>query len=391
METENCVNSKEKKVGAYGLFGCLILFLLIAIALWHILLPDSSYSPIEKRSLSVLPKLTADSLADGSFMARADDYAADHFPLRDIWMRVRSNTMRYLGETESQGVYYGRDGSLIQRFDSYHADRMKQTAEAVAGFTEQYAFDQVILLAVPTAASLYPEKLPPYAQTASEKAFWESFAALLPAGIKAPDSFSLMQQLKSRELKLYYGSDHHWTTPAACAFFDLLAEDFNWVKADYKAGIVSNSFLGSLAAKSGFTPPHMDEIVIYEKQAPAGAMLVNHTDRGVNRSSLYWPEALESSNQYEVFMGGNESLITIRTTADTEKTLLVFKDSYANCFIPFLTESYKSITVVDPRYFSDPVSTLFMQGAYNDLLILYNIQTLAEDESLQIVLRDIQP
>ena len=126
----------------------------------------------------------------------------------------------------------------------------------------------------------------------------------------------------------------------------------------------------------------MDEIVIYEKQAPAGALLVNHTDRGVNRSSLYWPEALESSNQYEVFMGGNESLITIRTTADTEKTLLVFKDSYANSFVQYLIPYYDKIIMVDPRYYYDSASQLVSREGITDILFLYSANTLFTDNSL---------
>ena len=78
-------------------------------------------------------------------------------------------------------------------------------------------------------------------------------------------------------------------------------------------------------------------------------------------SSFYDFSALAGSDQYAFFFGGNEPLITVQTDAATDDTLLVFKDSYANCFLPFLADSYKKITVVDPRYYSDTLDALFLQ------------------------------
>ena len=39
------------------------------------------------------------------------------------------------------------------------------------------------------------------------------------------------------------------------------------------------------------------------------------------------------------------------TTADTGRTLLLLKDSYANCFVQFLTPYYDRILMIDPRYY----------------------------------------
>lgn len=62
------------------------------------------------------------------------------------------------------------------------------------------------------------------------------------------------------------------------------------------------------------------------------------------------------------------------------------KDSYANCFLPFLVEHYDKILVVDPRYYSDSLSGLVNSEQVTDVLYLYNANTLAQDSSLVTVL-----
>lgn len=389
QKTERRGSRRDSAARPYRVAGILSLLVLLTAAAALLFLPKQTYSAAEKRALAEMPPVNAENLLNGDFMSGADDYAADHFPFRDYWMRLRVNTMRLLGETESQGVYYGRDGSLIRRFRPYEEEKAADTAGAVRSFAALHDFERKIFLAVPTSVSLYPENLPAYAENASETEFIRLFTEPLRDTFKVPDTAGILERMKQDGTALYYRSDHHWTTPAAYGTFTALKEEMNWRQTELRPAVVCNDFLGSLAAKSGFTPAEKDEIILYEETDPDARIFVIHDASAVTSDSLYAPEALAGPDPYTVFLGGNEPLLTIRTTADTERTLLLFKDSYANCFLPFLTGSYKTITVVDARYYSEPVSSLFLQADYTDLMFLYNVQTLAEDESLAIVLRDV--
>ena len=373
----------------YAAFGKVFLILLLGIMAVHLLLPDQAYSASEKRALAGVEKLLGAPISEG-FADRAEEYVSDQFPLRATAMRLRSNLMLLLGEKDSQGVYYCRDGSLIESFAPYRAGQAKTKAAAVNELAERKDFRQMIFLLLPTAVSLYEEKLPAYAQTASERLFFETLTGKLLDKIIVPDSFALMEAVEADGIQAYYLTDHHWTTPAAKAVFEKLAPLAGWEKGSFTGGVVSDRFLGSLVSLSGFIPAQSDALTVYENDKKDAAVLVSHTARGASSASFYDLSALEGEDPYAVFFGGNEPLITIRTTADNDDTLLVFKDSYANCFLPFLTESYKTITVVDPRYYSDPVSSLFLDSDYTDVLFLFNVQTLAGDDSLRIVLEDWQ-
>ena len=59
-----------------------------------------------------------------------------------------------------------------------------------------------------------------------------------------------------------------------------------------------------------------------------------------------------------------------------------------NSMIPFLSQHYKRIVVVDPRYFYDSVKDLIASNGITDVLFLYNANTFFLDNSLEMMLRD---
>ena len=97
-------------------------------------------------------------------------------------------------------------------------------------------------------------------------------------------------------------------------------------------------------------------------------------------------EKLDQRNQYEVFLGGNYDKIVIQTLAETEDTLLLFKDSFANCLIPMLTPYFTKIVVIDPRYFSDSLQDVIADNEFTHILFVYNLNTFLADKSLAGVL-----
>jgi len=102
--------------------------------------------------------------------------------------------------------------------------------------------------------------------------------------------------------------------------------------------------------------------------------------------SFYNLDALKSKDHYTVFFGGNHPRVDITTTADTGRCLLLLKDSYANCFVPFLYPYFDHITMVDPRYYYDNLENIISSEAVTDVLFLYNLDTFLSDTSLADVL-----
>ena len=61
--------------------------------------------------------------------------------------------------------------------------------------------------------------------------------------------------------------------------------------------------------------------------------------------------------------------------------LLVIKDSYANCMLPFLSEHFSSVDAIDLRYMTDPDDYIELDE-YDVVLILYNADNFSADTNL---------
>lgn len=84
-------------------------------------------------------------------------------------------------------------------------------------------------------------------------------------------------------------------------------------------------------------------------------MIVDYVDEGKRTTSLFDSSKLDTKDQYDVFLGGDFSVVDIKTVSTESKRLLLIKDSFADCFVQFLTPYYREIVVVDPRYYSGTI------------------------------------
>ena len=61
---------------------------------------------------------------------------------------------------------------------------------------------------------------------------------------------------------------------------------------------------------------------------------------------------------------------------------MIFKDSYAHSFVPFLTQHYNEIVLLDMRYLDDYKKFVNIED-YNQVLFLYNISTFSQDQNIR--------
>ena len=201
------------------------------------------------------------------------------------------------------------------------------------------------------------------------------------------DAVSILNNHTSE--KLYYKTDHHWTTQAAFYVFRDAAAQLGIegeAGENFVSYTVSDSFNGALAAKSGVGLSERETIDIYAPTQGDDDVVVSYVDEGRKATSLYDSSKLETRDQYSVFLGGNTSVIDIKTVSASQKRLLVVKDSFANCFIPFLAPYYREIVVVDPRYYSGTMEDILDTYRITDALFLYSGNTFFTDNHLSGVL-----
>ena len=364
-----------------------IAFLVILITIFFAT-PGKSYSASEKRLLAQRPALTPEALASGKFMDGIEDYAADQFPFRDLWMRLKTSVSKRLGARESQGVYLLKSGGLAERFNKPDSENFTETLDAVSVFSLRYPDSSMYFLLAPTAVSVLTDDLPDNAITEDQDNFIDQLYEALPESITPIDIRPAFHAVSDKKA-LYYRTDHHWTTEGALIAWNETRPVMGiQTEITFSGGTVTNRFSGSLVSKSGFSVETADEIHIYfPDNAPADFVYtVNYPDEMKRTASVYDLDALNSDDPYTVFFGSNHPLVEIDTTAATDRKLLVIKDSYANCFVPFMLTEFQKIDLLDARYYYDNIDVLMQSENFTDVLFLYNVNTYAADTSLKTVL-----
>jgi hypothetical protein len=129
----------------------------------------------------------------------------------------------------------------------------------------------------------------------------------------------------------------------------------------------------------------MVDLYNYENGAKVTSVEVNDGMEVKEYDSIYFREYLKEKDKYLVYLGPNQPLIKIKTDVKNERKLLVIKDSYANTFIPFLTQHYSEITVLDLRYIRTSYNDIVNMDDYNQVLIIYSAATMENDETLKVL------
>jgi hypothetical protein len=377
-------NEKEKNSVWMGLTAAVIIILLSA---GSALMPDREFSEKENRELTAMPSFSVSALKDGSFSSDMEDYTADQFIFRDLWIKLRAVCETALGHYYINGVYRGDNDYLFEDISVQDSESLEKRTSALSRFAEDVDDVSVYMMIVPNAASVMPESMPAHAPVADQNAYLDSLYRGLSEKINVID---VRDTFSNQNVQLYYRTDHHWTTDGAAAAFGYMADimGINGSAEAFERYTVSNDFRGTLESKSGFCGISPDSIEIYVPDEEHDVTyIVENTESDEKSPSVYVPEKLKTSDEYAVFFGGNYPLLHITSTSEMGKKLLIFKDSYANCFVPFLIPYYSEIFMADARYYTGDVYSLIKENAVDQVLFLYNANTFANDDSLENVIK----
>jgi hypothetical protein len=229
---------------------------------------------------------------------------------------------------------------------------------------------------IPSAASVWQDRLPTGAPTADELHWIEEIYGRTKA--RAIDLNTVLQRHSTEEI--YYRTDHHWTSLGAFygANAILEAADLEPLQlSDYERQTVSERFLGTnySSACAWWTAP--DTITTYVKED--GKKVTSNFTGREESGRLYVSQRLDTKNQYAYFLGGNQPLCVIRSQAEGPR-LLVIRDSYCDCLAPFLSERFQEVHLFDLRYNRLSPADYIREHGIDMVLILYSFETFTEEQ-----------
>ena len=363
-----------------GIIFILTLFLFLII---NVIVPDREKSVQENRMLATKPKFRLSTLISGDYDEKFEAYMDDQFVGRDVWRKLKVTVDRIGGSRLENGVYIGKNGQLLEQIEVADETHLAANIKAIKSFSESQKKIPVRMMLVPDAANVLNHSLPALAKPEDQTQLFSMVRKDLGDSVEWIDVSTELNKHKTE--KIYYKTDHHWTTLGAFYAFQAAAPSLGIdgdLSGKYVSYAVSDSFNGMLASKSGVNLGEKEQIDIYVPTEEDTDLIVDYVDEGKRSTSLYDSSKLKEKDQYTVFLGGNSSLLDIRTVSTSTKRLLLVKDSFANSFIPFLTPYYREIVVVDPRYYSGTINDLMDSYRISEVLFLYSGNTFFKDNNI---------
>ncbi len=369
-----------------------ITLLILCLSIGCMLLPKQSFSENENRTLAAWPVFRLQALQDGSYMSGIQSYLSDHFPLRDQFMTCKTKFERLTGKKEINGIYLADDGYYIEEYEApTQSGKIISQLEKLHANVSTGAKMQLML--VPTAVSSYNEKLPSGAPDRGVLRQIDTMNALyaaLPEYTRV-DAWSALQTAAASEANasdgtgapgLYYRTDHHWTSHGAYIGYQAYCTAAGirpLSEESFQKTVVSEDFHGTIYSKLHDSTVPGDTITLYER--PENELSVSYPDTGEMTDTLYNRSYLAQKDKYSMFLNNLHPLVEITSAgADSDRQLVLVKDSYANSMVPFLVNHFKKIYVLDTRYYRfGPSHFINEHPEVTDVLVLYNMNTIDTD------------
>lgn len=370
-----------------------VLFCIVvaSVSVLFVALPDKTFSQQENRNLAVFPELNKETFFSGEFGEQLNVYFADQFPFRDLMVNLRAMTEQLLLKGTNNGVLYDYNQLAVYEFNSYHSFlEITPDTDRLYLDTIQIQLDALDRLgqslSVPLVTVIPPrtidvtDSIYSYNRPDGDTAF-NMMEQTLSKNAGYIDALSLLRKKYQDGEYVIYRTDHHWTTLGAyyiyCEIMKELGRGDKIIPIEEFDITQIQDFSGTTAAKGNF-PFYEPDILELWRLRDEGEyeILID----GEQFDGFYSEGFLQGSDKYSVFLDGTHNVTSIKKIGQERETLVIAKDSFANCLIPFLAREY-DIIALNLR----SNTTLSFAAEYysaSAVLVVYNMENIMTSADL---------
>lgn len=363
--------SNKSRIGSIVILSLFLLF-LGGFGLAGILIPDKTMSAEERRELKQLPEYDREQ-GFSAYMNQMDAYLTDQFPLRLTFRRLKVGFATYLlGQSDVNG-YTVKNGSEFEQIYPLNEQNHNHTAKVLSGLIDSRFSDCRVYYSVIYDKGFYADKglgldydalLACYQDALCEKAEYIDLSDCLT-------------------LEDFYKTDIHWRQENLDAVVSRLSQimDFEPFADGELTAVEAGDFYGVLYGQAAF-PVGKDTMVYLTGDLLRNCRVTILNGNGEEAGSVYDTEAFaDSDDKYDLFLGGENAVTLIENPdAESDRNLILFRDSFGRSLSPLMLKSYKQITLVDLRWVKTRHLSLFEDvlptGENTDVLFLYSAQVL---------------
>ncbi|MDE5789795.1 MAG: hypothetical protein K2H96_01000 [Muribaculaceae bacterium] len=404
----------------------------VALTCVMLFLPRSRYSELEKRDLAEFPEFSASKLADASYAKELSSWFSDTEPFRDEFMstsmKVR-DLIRFSFASDEEAISFHKgdsnasgqplsanaNGEDLEEYENHinadenakiggsgiiivgSGDKVRALnafggsatggeafANAVSEYQKEMPWVKVYAMVIPLSSEFYtPDKAKKV--TNPQQPFIKNIYSKLENGARGVNAYNALADHVEEDI--YLRTDHHWAPLgayyAAKEFASAAGVPFKPLSS-YTKNVI-HGYVGSMYGYS-------NDIAL--KKAPED--FVYYTPNGIDYTTTYWIYDVNknykvtrerkpmdgayfvkyhdgSGAAYSTFMGGDQKLTRVKTSANIGRKLLVIKDSYGNALPGYLFYSFDEIHIVDFRYFTRNMKKYVRENGITDLVFCVNV------------------
>lgn len=355
-----------------------VCFLTIAYGLLVLLAvckPDDEFSITERRKLTQKPEITWTNIQNGNFMTATEKYVTDQFPFRDAFRSLKALfSTEILQNKDTNGIYY-KDGYLAQMEYPMNETSIQRAAVIFSWMNEKYF--------ARTDVKPYICVIPDKNYVLSENKYLSMDYDQFIQNVEKEVPFAQAVSIKNLiQLSDFYKTDTHWKQEEITDIAWKLAEEMDTpISGEYEAIQVETPFYGVYYGQRAL--PTAPDYITYCSNPMLEQCRVYDHENG-KEIPMYDVFKIEGRDPYEMFLGGNVSLVTIENPdALSQKELIVFGDSFSRSIVPLLAEGYAKITLADIRYLPSTSVGKYITFTNQDILFLYSTSVLNNSITLK--------
>ena len=353
------------------------LAVLIFFAIGGIIAPDKEISYSERRKLASFPEfaieklLKKDSSGNGYFDSM-EKYLLDHFLSRDEFRTLNVSFKKYGFMQKDIGGIYVLGDRIFKMDHVLNEKAVERSADVYLKVIEKYFSDN--------GANIYYTVLPDKNYYSAKKNGYPAldYGKMFDIMNEKLSGYSYIDITNLLSEDDYYRTDLHWEqqkiTDVADALLSAMGEAGNIDIADYEEKIF-NVFEGAYYGQAAL-PIEPDKLSYLTNSVLENCKIFDYEYN--KYVPMYAEEKLGGVDSYDVFLHGARALMTIENpSAENEKELVIFRDSFGSSLAPLLAGEYSKITLIDIRYVSSANIGRFIKFSENcDVLFMYNTGTL---------------
>lgn len=344
----------------------LFILYIFTFSIFGLILPDKEISSTERRKLASYPKFALTS----DYISKVDKYFLDHFPFRDDFRSIKANfNYNLLNKLENNDIYL-KDNYI---FKSDYPTNDKSIDKFISNIEKIRSY----LKNNKTYMMIIPDKNYYLNDSDFMNIDYEYiYDKVYNTNINTIDIRDIMT------LDDYYETDTHWRQENLDKVIYEMSKvmDLNYEKSNY----IENKYDKFYGVYYGLSAIKRNpEVITYLTDDVIDSARVKYLEND-KLATVYNLDNLESLDSYEVYLDGASSFIEIyNDNCNTDRELVIFRDSFASSITPLLIKYYSKITLIDNRYINSDNFKDLIEFNEQDVLFMYSTLIVNDSSSLK--------